>query len=88
MHLKANGGMFQYHLISDIADICLQFLEAIEEYNDEAIEIIKAHEQTIQIILDNKLKGNGGKEGYELVKELHQACSRYFKKHGNTDKAS
>ena len=81
MQLKANGGMFKYQLLTDVADICLQFMEAVNDYNAEAIEIIKAHENTINIILQNDLKGDGGQEGYALVQELHKACKRYFKKY-------
>jgi len=81
MQLKANGGMFKYRLLTDVADICLQFMEAVNDYNDEAIEIIKAHENAIQMIIQNDLKGDGGQEGYALVQELHKACARYFKKY-------
>lgn len=81
MQIKANGGMFKYQLLTDVADICLQFMEAVDEYNKEAIEIIKAHESTIMVILKNDLRGDGGKEGYALVQELHEACQRYFKKY-------
>ncbi|MCB1650579.1 MAG: hypothetical protein KDI46_00845 [Alphaproteobacteria bacterium] len=81
MQLKANGGMFHYQLISDVADICLQFVESIKEYDAEVLEIIEAYENTIDVILENKLRGDGGPEGYELVMELHKACKRYFKKH-------
>ena len=81
MQLKANGGMFKYQLLSDIADICLQFMEAVNDFTPEAIDIIKAHENTINIVISNDLKGDGGKEGYTLVQELHKACTRYFKKY-------
>jgi hypothetical protein len=81
MQLKANGGMFRYRLVSDVADIALQFLEAIEEINEDGINVLKAHEKTIRIIIDNKLAGDGGSEGYDLVKELDGACKRYFSKH-------
>jgi len=80
MQLKANGGMFQYQLLTDVADICLQFMETVDEFNPEAMDIIKAHENAIQLIIKNELKGNGGAEGYALVQELHKACKRYFKR--------
>ena len=82
MQLKANGGMFRYQLLSDVADIALQFLEAVDIGNDETYDVIKAHENTIKIILASKLKGDGGREGYALIKELDNACQRYFKKYG------
>lgn len=81
MQLKANGGMFQYRLLSDVADICLQFMEAVNDYNKDAVEIIQAHENAIHVIIKNDLKGDGGAEGYALVQELHEACNRYFKKY-------
>ncbi len=81
MQLKAGGGMFKYELISDVADICLQFMESVAEYNEDTFDVIKIHKTTIQTILGNNLRGNGGPEGYALVQELHKACMRYFKRH-------
>lgn len=81
MQLKGNGGMFQYRLISDIADIGLQFLETVGTVNKDVLDVISAHVQTIKIITKSRLKGDGGNEGYALVKELHKASNRYFSKH-------
>ncbi len=81
MQLKANGGQFKYELISDVADICLQFLEAIKEFTPDALDVVRAHHRTIEIIIQNNLRGDGGAEGAILVEELHKACNRYFKKH-------
>jgi hypothetical protein len=81
MQLKANGGMFKYALMSDVADICLQFMEAVSEYNKDTLEVIRAHENSLRSIIGNDLKGSGGHEGYKLVQELHHACQRYFKKY-------
>ncbi len=81
MQLKANGGMFRYQLISEIAALALHFLENASPLNPDAVQVIHVHEKTIEIILANNLKGDGGKEGYALVKELENACSRYFNKY-------
>jgi len=81
MQLKANGGMFQYTLISHVADICLRFVEAIDEMNNDAYQVIQAHVNTISIIINNKMTGNGGKEGGALIKELEKACRRYLEKY-------
>jgi hypothetical protein len=85
MQLKANGGMFRYQLLSDVADIALQFLESIETCNNDTFDVIKAHEKTLQVIIANKLKGDGGPAGYALIKELDQACQRYFSKYGQKE---
>ncbi|MBX2834021.1 MAG: hypothetical protein KTR28_03520 [Micavibrio sp.] len=81
IQLKAHGGMFQYRLISDVADICQQFIETLSLYDQEALAIIQAHENAIKAILDHTMKGDGGERGYELLIELDKACRRYFKKH-------
>lgn len=81
MQLKANGGMFKYQLISHVADICLNFVETIDEMNDDAYDIIQAHVNTISIIINNQMTGNGGKEGLALTRELEKACKRYLNKH-------
>lgn len=85
MQLKANGGMFRYQLVSDVADIALQFLERVEELNADGFDVIVAHEKTIAVIIANDLRGDGGSEGYALVKELHEASERYFKKYGQSN---
>ncbi len=81
MQLKANGGMFRYQLVSDISDIALQFLEFIDRLNEDAIKVLQAHENALAAIVNSALKGDGGKEGYALVKELDSVRTRYFKKH-------
>jgi len=81
MQLKANGGMFRYQLISEIAGLALHFLENASSVNDEALQVVDVHAKTIHIILANDLKGDGGKEGYALVKELEKACKRFFAKY-------
>lgn len=81
MQLKANGGMFQFRLISDVADICLQFMETVPDFNADTLEIVRAHEHAVKTIIKNELRGDGGEDGFKLVQELHKACKRYFKKY-------
>ncbi len=82
MELKANGAMFKFSLISDVADIALDFLENINYLNNDGFEIVDIHRRTLKVIIKNQLKGTGGRQGDILIKELHEACSRYHKKHG------
>ncbi len=84
MQLKETAGMFRYPLISTVADIGIQFLECIEGVNKEALSILIIHHSTLQGIVSHDLKGDGGEKGYTLIKELDQACRRYFDKHGKT----
>ena len=81
MELKASGGMFKYPLVTEIADILLDFLEGLDSLNSDAFGIIDAHQKTLQVIINSKLTGDGGKAGKALADELYRACKRYQKKH-------
>lgn len=81
MELKATGGMFSYELVTEIAGIILNFLENIDELNDDSFNILAVHQQAVEVIIGNKLTGPGGREGRALAQELHDACQRYKKKY-------
>jgi len=83
MHLKANGGMFGYHLISMVSDVALNFADTEKNINADFIQIITAHNNSIRIILENKIKGSGGMAGDELINELRQAVQRFDKKYNS-----
>ncbi len=80
MELKANGAMFKYSLVSDLAAIMLSFLEHIDEPDSDVVEIIDAHERTLSAIVTKRLKGDGGPVGIRVRKELEDACERYYHK--------
>lgn len=81
MQIKANGGMFGYQLMGEIAANALHFIENCANINQDALNVIDVHIKSMQLILANNLKGDGGQEGYGLVKELEKACTRYYKKY-------
>ena len=80
MELKANAKMFKYELVSALANIMLGFLETIHTLDKDAVEIVAAHHQTLQLIIMKKMKGDGGQHGQLLQKELRDAIQRYFSK--------
>lgn len=80
MQLKANGGMFHYPLVTQIADKLIQFLEVIETPDIEAVEIVLAFHTTMRAVVLGRIKGDGGRHGRELMLALHDACVRYFEK--------
>lgn len=81
MQLKANGGMFHYPLVTKTADKLIQFLEVIENPDEDALDIVLAFHSTIRAITMGKITGDGGKYGVELMDALNEACLRYFDKH-------
>ncbi|HPQ50363.1 MAG: hypothetical protein KDJ26_08225 [Alphaproteobacteria bacterium] len=81
MQLKANGGMFHYSLVTQISDRLIQFLEVVDEVDQEAIEIIMAFHTTVRAILLGQIRGDGGQRGKDLLNALIDACYRYFEKY-------
>lgn len=79
MEIKANSGAFKYTLVSRLAEIMLSFLETIETLDDDVINIIDAHYQTLKALTDERAIGTGGEKGIQLQEELKAACQRYYK---------
>lgn len=80
MELKAHAALFHYSLIGDLANVMLNFLEAIQEIDNDVLDIIAAHHDTLRMIIVRQIRGGGGDAGRTLVTELQQACDRYYNK--------
>ena len=81
MQLKSNGSMFHYQLISMISDVMLRYLEQVDRLNEDFLDILAMYNKILESILTKRLNGNGGREGYALTQELHNACLRYYAKY-------
>lgn len=81
VQLKANGAMFHYPLITRIAERFVQFMEVVERLDDESLDIGEAFYGTIKLVVNARIRGDGGEHGEQLVEELNGACMRYFEKH-------
>lgn len=77
MQLRAQGAMFHYPLITQIADILVNFLETVTAIDKDVRDIVNAHKVSINVVLANQMKGDGGKVGKGLCDELVEACARY-----------
>lgn len=80
MELKANASTFHYDLVGALANVMLGFLESIKIMDKDAIEIVRAHHDSLHAIIIHKVSGNGGARGQTLVLELKNACDRYYNK--------
>ncbi len=85
MRLKAHGGMFGYDIMSAVSDITLNCLELTKTINDDLYQIIDAHNNSIELVIATKLRGNGGDQGKAIVNELRKATVRYHKKYSPTE---
>ena len=80
MQIKGNAAMFSYDLVGDLASIVLNFLETLENWDNDAHTIVDAHLKTLRAIMNNQMKGDGGAYGQSLTTELFDACQRYANK--------
>lgn len=56
----------------------LHFLEYMNELDDDAIQIVEAHQKPSSRHSDNHMEGSGGDMGHSLEEELEAACKRYM----------
>ena len=81
MQLKANGDLFHYPIITDIANKFLWFLERIYKLNSHALDIVEAFERSINMVFQQKLSGKVTAAGKVILNELDAVCTRYFEKY-------
>ena len=82
MLIKAHGGMFNYHVMSAVADVALKFLDGVEKYNEDLYQIIEAHNNSINVVIQAQMKGAVSTKSAALVDELREATQRFQKKYG------
>lgn len=84
MQMKSNGSMFHYQLVSMISDVMLRLMEQVKTLDEDFIDILNVYLKVLEIVINKKITGNGGREGYALTQELHYACERYYNKNNIT----
>ena len=60
MQLKANGGLFNFPLVTHMASKMVEFLEVIETLDTEALEIVSGFHATIKAVIIGRISGDGG----------------------------
>ena len=79
IELNSHGSMFRFPLVSEISYIVIRFLKNIQNIDEKVLEIFLAYHATARAIIQNKLYGDGGDYGQELIQSLDAACNRYIK---------
>ncbi len=77
MQIKAQGAMFHYPLATDVSDILINFLEAVEKVDHDVLEIVTAHKKVLHTVLQKKMKDDTGAVGKQFCVALQDACKRY-----------
>ncbi len=73
LELRGQGGTFGYPLISTLGKMLYDTTVEDCPEDNNAVEIVKAHIDTMRAVLREKISGDGGKLGRELLASLRQA---------------
>jgi len=74
--LRGQGGTFGYPLITVVGKMLYEITGLGCSTDDNAIEIVKAHIDTMRVVFRDKVTGDGGEVGRDLLEALKRAIAR------------
>ncbi len=77
LELRGQGGTFGFPLVSVIAKGLFNLTQEGCREDDNAVEIVKAHIDSMRAVIREKVRGDGGPLGKELLKELKDAIDKH-----------
>ena len=75
--LKGQGGTFGYPLISVVAKSLHECTRPKTPMGDNNVKILKAHADAMQAVIHNRIDGDGGTVGRDLLEGLRQAIAKH-----------
>ena len=75
--LRGQGGTFGYPIITRVGEMLYKTTLAPCPTEDRAVKVIKAHVDTMRRVFRDKVTGDGGDIGVELMNELERAIRKY-----------
>lgn len=76
LELRGQGGTFGYPLVSIFAKMLFDMTGEGCREDDNAVEIVKAHVDAMRAVLREKIAGDGGQIGRDLLMSLQAAIDR------------
>ena len=68
--MKGQGGSFGFELMTAVGDKLCRLVEKLDKVGPKEIEKIRIYVDAMQVIISRGLKGDGGKEGQQLLMGL------------------
>jgi len=75
--MRGQGSTFGYPLISTVGDSLYRFSQARAAYDDNQVEIVKAHVDAMRAVIQGRVKGDGGEIGRALIASMQRAIAKY-----------
>lgn len=79
-NIRGQGGSFGYPLLTEFATSLFDFTDGLTAASPQQLDIIKAHIDTMHIVVQQKISGDGGEVGRQLQDSLKKAITKYAKK--------
>ena len=80
--LRGQGGTFGYPIVTFVGKMLYGITKMGCDMNDTSINIIKAHIDTLHAVFRDKVTGDGGEVGRNLIASLNSAIKRYMNEAG------
>ncbi|MEQ9609714.1 MAG: response regulator [Kiloniellaceae bacterium] len=76
--LRGQGGIFDYPLLTSFGKSLYQAtLETRGGITDNRLKLIEAHIDALRVVFNKRVRGDGGKVGAELLKDIERAVTKY-----------
>lgn len=73
--IKGQGATFGYRLVTDIAAMLCRYLQDAAAAGGFDPEIIEAHVQALKTVVENRVKGDAGALGQEILATLQEVSA-------------
>lgn len=78
--IKGQGGSFGYNLMTLIGNQLCRLIDKADSDDPHLIDVIDVHVETMKLIIANKLKGDGGRDGELMLAGLQKVCEKILGK--------
>ncbi len=77
--MKGQGGSFGYTLMTILGGNLCNFVEKLEDAGPAEVEVIQLHITTMDLVIAKQMKGDGSKEGEQLLTGLDLVAAKVSK---------
>ena len=74
--IKGQGGSFGYQLMTVLGDKLCLYIEKLEHVSAREIDVIRLHIDGMRLVISQRIDGDGGKAGAELLKGLSRVTTK------------
>lgn len=79
--VKGQGGSFGYPLLTAIGNELCRLIEKMgNDIGPSEIEAVRIHIDAMKLVVSERMKGDGGKQGKTLLVGLQQMCDKLLQK--------